>query len=510
MCAYRRNINASSDKKSNEDIFAEQLTENVIQCLKGMKDSNWEKGWATASFIGNPENIEGRQYSGNNRLILSLDAARKGYSMPVYMTYYQASQQGAKPICKNDGTSIIHVTEYYKYNDGRKGTLSAAEYEKLPLAEKKNLDKKKSIRRYPVWNIDNTNFKEKNPERYAELMQKFRTQLPRQKDTNGMYVNPALDRMLEKHEWICPIEYQKQSSRAFYQPGNPGSITIPQKSQFNKGGTPEEIYNAGKLYYKTLIHEMAHSTAAKLSRETGKKFGDPKYGREELVAELSAALVCNAMGFGTQIYKDNIKYVNNWLEALNKEPEFIKTVMKDVSKASNEILNKIDEQRKILGEEPLNRSFQEIEKEKAATESKSTEGANQKPEAAIQTEAPVASQTNVEAPSATSRSAAPQKTGSVKDTEAVTVSVLHDTDGNGVVNLSDAANQDALIDAMARSANPGLKDADIKKIADCLKIIAAQTHTGPMKTDARARPLGGNNEPPRDQDRGPRGRGGRE
>ena len=52
MCAYRRNINASSDKKSNEDIFAEQLTENVIQCLKGMKDSNWEKGWATASFIG--------------------------------------------------------------------------------------------------------------------------------------------------------------------------------------------------------------------------------------------------------------------------------------------------------------------------------------------------------------------------------------------------------------------------------------------------------------------------
>ena len=63
---------------------------------------------------------------------------------------------------------------------------------------------------------------------------------------------------------------------------------------------------------------------------------------------------------------------------------------------------------------------------------------------------------------------------------------------------------------MARRANPGLKDADIKKIADALKIIAARTKTGPMIADAKARPLGGNNEPPRDQDRGPRGRGGRE
>lgn len=86
------------------------------------------------------------------------------------------------------------------------------------------------------------------------------------------------------------------------------------------------------------------------------------------------------------------------------------------------------------------------------------------------------------------------------------MSVLHDTDGNGVVNLSDAANNDALIDAMARSANPGLKDADIKKIADCLKIIAAQTKTGPMKADPNARPLGANNEPTKEQDKGPRTR----
>ena len=87
---------------------------------------------------------------------------------------------------------------------------------------------------------------------------------------------------------------------------------------------------------------------------------------------------------------------------------------------------------------------------------------------------------------------------------------LTDTDGNGIVNIGDAANQDALIDAMAYEANRGLDNASIKKIADCLKIIAAKTKTGPMITDANARPLGGNTEPSKEQDRGPRGRGGRE
>ena len=504
MSSYKKNTASSADRKSPEDAFAEKLTESVIQSLKDMKDSNWEKGWDTASFTGRPESLKGYQYTGRNALLFALDAARHGYSMPVYMTYKQGDEMGVHPQKGVHGIPYLKFAPCYRYNDKPWKTVTVEKYNTLSPEEQSKLFESSWAKKFVAFNVDQTDFKEKQPEKYAELMQKFHTQLPQQKDTNGMYVNRALDRMLEKQEWICPIEYQKPSSEAFYRHGDNGidhhidpHIVIPLKSQFKKGGTPEEIYESGKMYYKTLVHEMAHSTAAKLNRETGKKFGDAKYAKEELVAELTAAMVCNAMGFGTQIYKDDVKYVDNWLETLKKEPEFIKSVIDDVSDASKEILNKIDEQRKILGEEPLIREFKEIGDEKSA---------EKKTDAAIQTEAPVASQTNVETPDTGSRSAESQKTGSVRDTEAATVSVLQDTDGNGVVNLSDAANNDALIDAMARSANPNLKDADIKKIADTLKIIASRTKTGPMKADPNARPLGANNEPTKEQDKGPRTR----
>lgn len=37
--AYKKNAHSSTDRKSPEDAFAEQLTESVIQSLKEMKDS---------------------------------------------------------------------------------------------------------------------------------------------------------------------------------------------------------------------------------------------------------------------------------------------------------------------------------------------------------------------------------------------------------------------------------------------------------------------------------------
>jgi antirestriction protein ArdC len=43
---------------------------------------------------------------------------------------------------------------------------------------------------------------------------------------------------------------------------------------------------------------MTHSTAieSRLNRETGHVFGDSKYAKEELVAELTSAMLCQSMG----------------------------------------------------------------------------------------------------------------------------------------------------------------------------------------------------------------------
>ena len=60
-------------------------------------------------------------------------------------------------------------------------------------------------------------------------------------------------------------------------------------------------------------------------------FGDPKYAKEELVAELTAAMVGNTMGFDKRILDNNAKYVDSWMDTLKKEPPFILSVMADVN-----------------------------------------------------------------------------------------------------------------------------------------------------------------------------------
>jgi hypothetical protein len=100
---------------------------------------------------------------------------------------------------------------------------------------------------------------------------------------------------------------------------------------------------------------MAHSTGTvqRLNRLSGDKFGDPKYAKEELVAELTSAMIGNSMGFDKRILNNNAAYLDNWIGALKENSKFIVSVMADVNKAANMVLEKIDEQKLALGEPPL-------------------------------------------------------------------------------------------------------------------------------------------------------------
>ena len=103
-----------------------------------------------------------------------------------------------------------------------------------------------------------------------------------------------------------------------------------------------------------MIHEMTHSTMTpeRLNREAGAKFGDPKYAKEELVAELTAAMISHSMGFDSRVTDNSAAYLDSWIGALRQEPKFIVSVMADVNKASEMILDRVDAQRISLGEQP--------------------------------------------------------------------------------------------------------------------------------------------------------------
>ena len=168
-----------------------------------------------------------------------------------------------------------------------------------------------------------------------------------------MYVNEALDRMFEQKAWHANIQYDKPADQAFYRPST-DTIVLPMKEQFKLGKTPEEVYHDGMEYYSTALHEMAHSTGheSRLDRKFGAQ-GTDNYAHEELIAEMTSALVGSTMGFDRKILENNANYLSGWLSRLRDKPETITTIMTDVGKASDMIIEKVDEQRIALNQTPL-------------------------------------------------------------------------------------------------------------------------------------------------------------
>ena len=70
-------------------------------------------------------------------------------------------------------------------------------------------------------------------------------------------------------------------------------------------------------------------------------------------AELTAAMVGNSMGFDKRILDNNAAYLDSWISTLKENPKFIVSVMADVNKAANMVLEEVDKQKMALGEEPL-------------------------------------------------------------------------------------------------------------------------------------------------------------
>ena len=338
------------DFKSKGQKAIEKFTEMMISRMETMKAGDWKKGWIDGAVYGMPQNISGRNYSGSNSFFLQMDTAMKGYKTPVYMTFLQIQKENARIKKGAEAMPVIYWDFTIQDKDGKK--IDRGDYRNLSKEEQAKYTVIPFLRAYNVFNVDQTNLQEVNKEKYDKLVAKF--EIPEVKDAKGMYVNAALDRLFEQQQWLCPIQYDKFSSNAYYSPSQ-DKIVVPKKEQFKIGNTSEEIYKDGMEYYSSALHEMAHSTGTeeRLNRVKGDKFGDPKYAKEELVAELTAANVGYAMGFDRRILDNNAAYLDGWISVLKENPKFIVSVMADVNKASSMVLEAVDKQRIALGEAPI-------------------------------------------------------------------------------------------------------------------------------------------------------------
>lgn len=337
---------------SKVDAALQRFAEMLIKRMEEMQ-KDWHKGWiGGGSMFGLPQNISGRTYEGSNAFLLFLHTAENGYKAPVYMTYGQLYKEGAHVLKGEKAVPVFKWGFSIKDKDGKK--VTEEEFNNMTDDEKKECKRRPFLKIYPEFNIDQTNMSEVNKEKYDAVVSQFRkTDVPT--ITDGMYVNKAIDRMMEKQEWVCKIQYDKEEKGAYYSPAK-DIVVLPTKAQFRiHPDDPEECFKDGQEYYGTALHEMAHSTGhpSRLDRLKPAAFGSPEYAKEELVAELTSAMVGNTLGFDRRISDNNVAYLQNWTSALRKEPKFIVTVMADVNKASRIIIENIDKQRIALGEKPL-------------------------------------------------------------------------------------------------------------------------------------------------------------
>ena len=345
--------NSSSGRKNKSDEILKKFAGMMVKIIKKANANNWKKGWmgVNGSIQGLPQNISGRTYSSGNSFFLMFNTAEKGYKTPVYMTFKQAKEQNLHVKSGEKSVPIFKWGLSIKDENGKK--VSEEDYNAMSQEERATMDVRPFPKMFHVFNIDQTNLEEVNKKRYDAIVARFKTPEQEVKDTEGMYVNEALDRMFEQKTWHANIQYDKPADQAFYSPST-DSIVLPMKEQFKLGKTPEEVYHDGMEYYSTALHEMAHSTGheSRLDRKFGAQ-GTDNYAHEELIAEMTSALVGSTMGFDRKILENNANYLSGWLNRLRDKPETITTIMTDVGKASDMIIEKVDEQRIALNQTPL-------------------------------------------------------------------------------------------------------------------------------------------------------------
>ena len=319
------------------DLFADMMIER-IQSLSG-KDG-WKKPWFTEGALQWPKNLNGREYNGMNAMMLLLHCEKEGYKIPRFCTFDRIplfnkagkKDEEQKPrvsVLKGEHSFPVMLTTFTVVNKETKEHIKWEDYKMLSQEDREKYNVYPKLQTYHVFNVAQTNLKEVRPEFWEKLEQEY--SMPKVEKDEQFAFEPV-DRMIADNRWICPIKPMFGDSAYFSISKN--EIVMPEKRQFKDG----------ESFYSNLFHEMGHSTGAEgqLDRIKPATFGSAEYAREELVAELTAALTAQRYGMTKHLKGDSAAYLKSWLDSLKESPQFIKTTLLDVKKATSMLTQHID------------------------------------------------------------------------------------------------------------------------------------------------------------------------
>lgn len=146
-------------------------------------------------------------------------------------------------------------------------------------------------------------------------------------ETGEPWVEPEIDavdlteRLETADQYVANLGFDIRHSgegRAYYQPAG-DFIHMPERAAFSATKTSTATEN----YYSTLLHESAHATGHKSRLDRLDLKNRKGYAFEELVAELSAAFLCNQLDVSGAPRDDHAQYLASWLKALDGDNDYI-------------------------------------------------------------------------------------------------------------------------------------------------------------------------------------------
>lgn len=280
----------------------QRITDYVIEQLEN-GEIIWQKKWNCA---GLPKNIiTGHIYIGWNVFFLNFVTQLCNYKTPYFLTYKQAMDAGGSIRRGQKGYPVI----WWATIEDKERIVTINDTEQHPVF--------RMPKTHIVFNIDQAhgiNFPQ------GEKLFRSHTQKIQ-----------ACEKIInEMHD--CPY-IKHGGDKAFYQTAT-DSITIPVIEQFH----------SDEAYYKTLFHELAHSTgqAKRLNRKElldYHGFGSENYSKEELTAELTAAFLCAVCAIEADTISNSAAYIKGWLKALQNDKRLILKAAAQAQAAADYILN---------------------------------------------------------------------------------------------------------------------------------------------------------------------------
>ncbi|MHB8884654.1 MAG: ArdC family protein [Methylovirgula sp.] len=280
----------------------DEITTKIISELEAGR-LPWVQPWGTAAVkapLAMPRNAAtGRQYSGINVLILWGAVISHGYSGQSWLTFRQALALGGNVRKGEHGTTVVYADRFVPDDEKKRARETGEEAAVIPF-----------LKRFTVFNSAQC---ENLPGDVATVAP---PPLP------GL-IEPQVESLIK----ASGIDFRIGGDRAFYVPAQ-DYVQVP----------PPQAFFEPINWHRTALHECSHASGAphRLSRDLSGSFGSKKYAFEELVAEISAAFCCAALGIVPTVR--HADYIGSWAEVLREDNRAIVRAASQASKSADFLL----------------------------------------------------------------------------------------------------------------------------------------------------------------------------